>query len=370
MARILVVDDVRFIATMIAQLFEGAGHDVSIAQDGEEALAQARELLPDLILLDLVMPGMDGMETARRLKSDPLTHPIPIMMVSAKGDLNTVSEAFAADIAEFVSKPFETAELMEKAAMLLGDFRMTYSISEDQKIPTVSVLHDELAVETFDLLLGALRTAGGDAPRPIVLDLSRVRRLAPETEREIDAFAGKIRDLGENLQVVRPEAGTRASQILPGVVEKVKLHDSRREAVSAARKAARLQGMISRASSLLAASPQAAPAGAVRFEMVDTVALVRISGRRVTDAELESIGRDHPRGATVILIELSAVEAVSRPEVQALGELIDAVALSGRLAKLVNPSAPVAAVLREGGLGAHLVTLKVGPQRRGASTSR
>jgi CheY-like chemotaxis protein len=367
MARILVVDDVKFIATMIAKVFEGAGHDVSVASGGEEAIDLARELLPDLILLDRVMPGLDGLETARRLKADALTHPIPIMMISSRGDLNAVSEAFAADVAEFATKPFETAELLEKAAMLLGDFRMTYSISEERRIPTVAVLHDELAVETFDLIVQALRTACGEQPRPIVLDLSRVRRLAPETEQEIDAFAGKIRQLGENLQVVRPEAGTRVSRILPGVITELTLHDSRREAVRAARRAAKLQGMISRASTLLAdapPTPRSASAGdRVRFETVDTVALARIAGRRLCAEELAAIGRDYPREAAVILVELSAVEALSRTDVQSLGELVDAISLSGRTAKIVNPRTPVAEVLREGGLGASLVTLRVGPGR-------
>ena len=98
MARILVVDDVKFIAGMIGSTLENAGHDVTIAVSGEEALKKAKEILPNLILLDLMMPGLDGLEVARLLKSDSTTHPIPVMMISAKNDLNTVAEAFAADL--------------------------------------------------------------------------------------------------------------------------------------------------------------------------------------------------------------------------------------------------------------------------------
>jgi CheY-like chemotaxis protein len=360
-ARILVADDVPFIAAMIGSVFEREGHEVSIAADGAEAVRKARDLLPDLILLDLVMPGTDGLEAARRIKSDSSTHHIPIMMISAMGDLRTISDAFAADVAEFVTKPFETDELLEKASMLLGSFRMTYSISDEKRIPTVTVLHDELALETFDLLLHALRTAQGSGARPIVLDLSRVRRLAAETEAEIGAFAAKIRDLGEDLHIVRPEAGTRASQILPGVARELSLHDSKSGAVSAARRTARAQGFLSEVMTPLPSAPvRRPPAGgdAIRFEVLDTLAMVRLPGPEIRGAELVAIGEGIPPSAHVLLLDLSEIRELSAARLRELGDLVDRISLTGRRVKLVNPCPAVADALREGGQAANLFTLK------------
>ena len=85
MARILVVDDVPDNIKLLAYELTDEGHAVLVAHDGPQALARADAERPDVILLDIMMPGIDGIEVCRRLKDDPLLRSIPVIMVSARG---------------------------------------------------------------------------------------------------------------------------------------------------------------------------------------------------------------------------------------------------------------------------------------------
>src|SRR5918999_5726350 len=85
MARILLAEDEKQIADMISFKLTNGGHQVIRAQDGEQAFAAARRELPDLILLDAMMPGINGFEVLRRLKADVSLRSIPVIMVTAKG---------------------------------------------------------------------------------------------------------------------------------------------------------------------------------------------------------------------------------------------------------------------------------------------
>lgn len=367
MARILVVDDVKFIAGMIGSMLENAGHDVTIAVSGEEALRKTKEILPDLILLDLMMPGLDGLEVVRLLKSDSTTHPIPVMMISSKNDLNTVAEAFAADVSEFIAKPFETQELMEKVALLLRNFRMTYSIGDVDQIPTVTVLHDEIAVGTIDLLERALRMATGPTRRPIVLDLSRVRRLGPGLEEALADFGRKVQELGEDLQVIQPEAGTRASAIFPGMAALLSLHEERTEALNAARQAARRGGWPLRddgPSAEDAHHPPFAPGESpLRIENYGGLAVVRLPGPELTAEVLTALKRDCPRAAGVVLLDLSQITALKPAQVRDLEALVDESNLAGFNVKFVNANPAVTESLRSGGLALNLFSIMKKPTR-------
>jgi CheY-like chemotaxis protein len=106
MVSVLVVDDERDIREAVAELLEDEGYDVVWARDGEEALQQAREHHPQLVLLDLMMPGMNGWEFRKAQKEDPELAAIPVVVLSAFG-----SEA-GVDAAAFVQKPFELDELL------------------------------------------------------------------------------------------------------------------------------------------------------------------------------------------------------------------------------------------------------------------
>jgi len=114
----LIDDQPRNSRLLQAQLAEG-NFQYMIALSGEEALTQLKTSLPDLIILDFMMPGMNGHEVARRLKEDPRTRPIPIIMLTALNDQTSRLEGLSAGVEEFISKPVDQAELWVRVRNLL-----------------------------------------------------------------------------------------------------------------------------------------------------------------------------------------------------------------------------------------------------------
>ena len=84
------------------------------ARNGEEAIAAARELMPDLVLMDLMMPVLDGWEATRRLKADPVTAKIPVVALTAQAMVGDHERALAAGCDDYVTKPFDLSELVAK----------------------------------------------------------------------------------------------------------------------------------------------------------------------------------------------------------------------------------------------------------------
>ena len=112
-AKIMVVDDNPFICELMQSRLEANGYKVIIAFDGEEALGKAKKEHPDLILLDVTMPGINGFEVAGKLKENPKTEDIAVVMVTAHGEHDTVMKALStADIAGYVLKPFKPEDLL------------------------------------------------------------------------------------------------------------------------------------------------------------------------------------------------------------------------------------------------------------------
>jgi DNA-binding response OmpR family regulator len=116
---VLVVDDDPVIVNLLKVNFEIEGYDVLGATGGEAGLAQARLGHPDVIVLDVMMPGIDGLEVARQLRSDSDTRAIPIILLSAKAQTSDIQAGLAvAD--EYMTKPFEPLELLERVAMVIA----------------------------------------------------------------------------------------------------------------------------------------------------------------------------------------------------------------------------------------------------------
>src|SRR5438270_6584922 len=110
-ARILIVDDEVRNLRLLESLLRPEGYEVHQARSGGEALAVVESVLPDLILLDVMMPGMDGYEVAGRLKLNPKTKPIPIIMVTSLDDRASRLAALNMGAEEFLTKPVDRAEL-------------------------------------------------------------------------------------------------------------------------------------------------------------------------------------------------------------------------------------------------------------------
>lgn len=118
-ARVLVVDDEERNRRLLVAMLEADGHVAMQAADGAQALQFARQTPPDILLLDIMMPGMDGYEVARALKADAATQSIPIVMVTALDDRKARLRGLEAGAEEFVTKPVDRAELAIRIRNLL-----------------------------------------------------------------------------------------------------------------------------------------------------------------------------------------------------------------------------------------------------------
>jgi putative two-component system response regulator len=117
--RVLIVDDNPMVANLLEQVLRSEGNDVAVAGDGLEALAEVERSAPDLILLDLDLPGLHGYEVCRRLKANPATRLIPIVIVTARCDSGDRVDAWDLGADDFLTKPFRLAEVTARCRSLL-----------------------------------------------------------------------------------------------------------------------------------------------------------------------------------------------------------------------------------------------------------
>jgi DNA-binding response OmpR family regulator/DNA-binding CsgD family transcriptional regulator len=120
---VLIVDDIPDNLAVLHDALDESGYTVLVAIDGASAIARAAQALPDIVLLDALMPGMDGFEVARRLKADEATAPIPIVFMTALTDTEHVLAAFAAGGVDYVSKPIRPREVVARIAAHLQSAR-------------------------------------------------------------------------------------------------------------------------------------------------------------------------------------------------------------------------------------------------------
>lgn len=111
---ILIVDDTPANLGVLVETLGDAGYQLMVAEDGEEALAQTAQSQPDLILLDVMMPGLDGFETCRRLKTRPSTRDVPVLFMTALNETADKVKAFAAGGVDYITKPIEHEEALAR----------------------------------------------------------------------------------------------------------------------------------------------------------------------------------------------------------------------------------------------------------------
>ena len=111
---VLVVDDDPDIRELVAFKVEQMGHSVATENDGEAGLAAALANVPDLILLDVMMPKLTGIEVCQKLRDDPLTVDVPIILITAKAQEADVERGFAAGADDYIVKPFSPRELASR----------------------------------------------------------------------------------------------------------------------------------------------------------------------------------------------------------------------------------------------------------------
>ncbi len=113
MAKVLVADDDPSIARVLRAILVSSGHEVLTEEDGARALISAHEHLPDVILLDLIMPIVDGLTALRLLKADDRTAEIPIVIITGRSEAQTVRRGYDLGADVFLTKPFEPSEVLE-----------------------------------------------------------------------------------------------------------------------------------------------------------------------------------------------------------------------------------------------------------------
>jgi len=155
--RILVIDDEPYTATLARDWFRDQPFEILSASNGERGLALAVSENPDVILLDLTMPGMDGLTVAQRLKADPRTRAIQILLLTACRDVETKVKAFAAGAEDYVTKPCEFAEVAARIGSMLKrrdalvdlENRLHEASSSNQQLEQLLMVDDKTGLYNF-----------------------------------------------------------------------------------------------------------------------------------------------------------------------------------------------------------------------------
>lgn len=217
---VLIIEDESDIRELLEYTLRRDGFDVSSAADGEVGLSLARKRCPDLMVLDLMLPGLDGLELCRRLKQDEATRSIPIVMVTAKGDEADVVLGLGLGADDYVSKPFSPKEVVARIHAVLR--RVAAGGSPDSQVPIViggvsidprrhraEIDGEEIALTAteFRIFQYLARTPGRVFSRDQILSFA----LGPNavvTDRSVDVHIRSIRKkLGEGRELIKTVRG-------------------------------------------------------------------------------------------------------------------------------------------------------------------
>jgi DNA-binding response OmpR family regulator/DNA-binding CsgD family transcriptional regulator len=179
-SRVLIVDDVPDNLSLLHDALDESGYTVLVATDGESALQRAAQALPDIVLLDAVMPGMDGFEVARRLKANPDTAAIPIIFMTGLTETEHVVAAFAAGGVDYVTKPIRAQEVLARMAVHLRGARQAVQASQARN-----------ALDAFGHATMAIHLADDAAASRAVWQTALARQLM---QAYFEAPAGQIPD--------------------------------------------------------------------------------------------------------------------------------------------------------------------------------
>ncbi|HEX7343440.1 MAG TPA: response regulator [bacterium] len=218
-AKILVVEDEKDILELVRYNLTREGYAVVGITSGEEALRAARKERPDLIILDLMLPGVDGLEVCKIVKNDPETRDLPIMMLTAKGEESDIVLGLGLGADDYVTKPFSPKVLMARVKALLTRIKRPAATDETATLQAAGLLLDpdrlevrvqgnpvDLTATEFRMLHLLMRKPGRVFARYQIVDAARGEDY-PVTERSVDvhivSLRKKLGELGKMIETVR-----------------------------------------------------------------------------------------------------------------------------------------------------------------------
>lgn len=215
MSKILIIDDDTAILELIKVNLELLGHEAIIASDGVKGFALARQELPDLIILDVMMPDVDGFTVASRIRNNPSTKDIPILMLTALSMIQDKTKGFDAGVDDYLVKPFDLDELKLRVRALLRRVNAIPESLGKGEILTVgdmTLLPENLSVQIKDKtakltpieyeILSMLMQNHGNAVTASVL-LKDIWGYSPDDD--IETIRVHIRHLRTKLQKISPD---------------------------------------------------------------------------------------------------------------------------------------------------------------------
>ncbi|GAB4483758.1 MAG: response regulator [Thermodesulfovibrionales bacterium] len=187
--KILVVDDEPQNVKLLSSLLEAVGYQTVSASNGSEALERMRESIPDLVLLDVMMPEMDGFETCDMIKSDPAMQTVPVVIVSALADRDSKLKGLNVGANEFLTKPIDKTEVIIRVRNLLK-----IKEYEDFVVRHNRILEDEVRKRTYDLQEALLRLedAQADLQRSYIETIHRLTLAAEYKDEDTAAHIKRI----------------------------------------------------------------------------------------------------------------------------------------------------------------------------------
>jgi len=197
MNRVLVVDDEKANLNAVGRIFSDSGYELAFADNGNEALNAMKDLTPDLVILDIMMPGISGYEVCRRLKSDPKTARTMVLLLSGKGDIGDRLKGYEVEADDYLIKPYDSEELRAKAGILLR-----LKSVQDELLATNENLEKIVEAKTRDLVRKEREALVGRMVQGIVHNLRSpmtvVGGMAKLASRKLVELLGVCPDDGKN----------------------------------------------------------------------------------------------------------------------------------------------------------------------------
>ena len=187
MARILVIDDSPYVVSLTSKMLAREGYDVMSRPDGESGLLAVMEHKPDLVLLDVMMPGINGMDVCRIIKSNPATRFTPVVLLTARDFVDDKIAGLETGADDYITKPFDVKELLARIRAILLRAAERNEVEEQERIEALNSLLDSLSHEVRNPIVS-------------IAGFSRKIQAAVASDSDLARYAGRILHESQRLE--------------------------------------------------------------------------------------------------------------------------------------------------------------------------